>query len=185
MARAGRLLPLPRSSGGRPAPSRMTDHARAAQHREAPAEGGGAAPAGSRRSTESFGSASSAPAASAAAAASESDATCPESTRIGTGAEAHDALDRLEPGHPRQLDVHRDEIGSESRDRRDRLLRRARHADDVELAVVLDQRAGARRRRSCESSQMSTRGRAGSRHAPTMRATVSSSACWSKLSLTM
>ena len=37
----------------------------------------------------------------------------------------------------------------------------------------------------CESSQIRTRGRVRLRHAPTIRATVSSSACWSKLSLTM
>jgi hypothetical protein len=52
--------------------------------------------------------------------------------------DAHDLLDRLEAVHSRQLDVHGDDVGPESRQGLDRVLRGRAHADDGEAAVVLE-----------------------------------------------
>ena len=84
--------------------------------------------------------------------------TCAERTRIGDRAGAHDLLDRLEPGHPGQLEVHRHEVGRElgqggdrrlggrRRRRRPRSRRRARACGErggVGPRVVADEDCGS------------------------------------------
>ena len=108
-----------RSRGARRPPvaqpgARVVDHRDAAEHLQPPAEcaarrrrrdrGGRGRPWRALRARR--------PRAPRAPSA-EPGSTPPESTRIGTGMDAHDLLDRGDAGDPGQLEVHRDEVGLE------------------------------------------------------------------------
>ena len=100
-------------------------------------------------------------------AACEPGPTWPESTRIGTGCELMICSIASSPDMPGQLEVHRHEVGLQSRAARRSPPRRVRaDADDLELAAVLEQRVRAPPRRSASRRRQHARPAAGVDHRP-------------------
>ena len=89
----------------------------------------------------------------------------------------HDLLDRLEPGHPRELEIHRHEVWTEPRKSRDRLLRGREDADDLDLAVVLEGAAQRLRVRARVLADEDLSPPPDGAQVPTSCSIVSSSAC--------